>query len=413
MNYNENKVKEGVAKCIGAQNYPIDAEKMTLNFKINYLLNQLKLNENVKANSVHISLNFHPSESGLDDEKLMRIADSYMQKIGFENQPYLVYRHHDAGHPHIHLVSIKVRGDGSRIDMHNIGRNQSETARKEIEKIFGLMPAEGRGQKKGNELQPIAVGKINYGKMQSKKAISTVLSEILPAYRYSSLAELNAVLRQYNVLADRGNQNSRVFKGGGLVYRILDANGKPVGVPIKASDLYNRPTLKFLEERFTDNEHKKRPHKARITNAIDMALAGKKIKLDQLVGHLERQGIHVSLRSNDKGLIYGITYIDHQTKCVFNGSDLGKSYSAKAIQERCQDKIVGQQSVAKPELSLPNGKKSVQQTDEAAKTDTPLMGDKGILDTLFQPENKSDYLPGPLKGKKKKRKKRNNNNNLQ
>jgi hypothetical protein len=35
-------------------------------------------------------------------------------------------------------------------------------------------------------------------------------------------------------------------------------------------------------------------------------------------------------------MIYGLTYVDHKTKCVFNGSDLGKHYSAKGLQERCR-----------------------------------------------------------------------------
>lgn len=41
------------------------------------------------------------------------------------------------------------------------------------------------------------------------------------------------------------------------------------------------------------------------------------------------------LRQNNEGIIYGLTYVDHKTKCVFNGSDLGKQYSANGIQERC------------------------------------------------------------------------------
>ena len=59
-----------------------------------------------------------------------------MEKIGFGEQPYLTYQHFDAGHPHIHIVSVKVRADGSRIDTQNIGRNQSEKARKEIEEVL-------------------------------------------------------------------------------------------------------------------------------------------------------------------------------------------------------------------------------------------------------------------------------------
>jgi len=40
------------------------------------------------------------------------------------------------------------------------------------------------------------------------------------------------------------------------------------------------------------------------------------------------------LRQNDEGRIYGITFVDNQHKVVFNGSDLGKGYGAKAILER-------------------------------------------------------------------------------
>ncbi len=62
LNYNENKVKEGKAECISAVNYPMDMEKLLLNHKLNRLLKQAELNENVTRNSVHISLNFDPKE---------------------------------------------------------------------------------------------------------------------------------------------------------------------------------------------------------------------------------------------------------------------------------------------------------------------------------------------------------------
>lgn len=55
------------------------------------------LNKKAKVNSVHISLNFDPSDK-LNKDGLKDIADTYMQKIGFGEQPYLVYQHNDAGH---------------------------------------------------------------------------------------------------------------------------------------------------------------------------------------------------------------------------------------------------------------------------------------------------------------------------
>ncbi|WP_163408101.1 relaxase/mobilization nuclease domain-containing protein [Flavobacterium ajazii] len=419
FNYNENKVKQGVAECIGEGNYPLDVDKMSDTMKLNRFLKQAALNDNVKRNSVHISLNFDSSENYSKD-KLMEVANLYMEKIGFGEQPYLVYQHHDSGHPHIHITSIKVRADGSRIDMHNIGCNQSETARKEIEKSFGLVVAEGRTKNQNIELQPISKGKVRYGRIQSKKAISNVLSQVLSSYKFASLAELNAVLKQYNILADRGNENSRIFKAKGLVYRILDENGKPIGVPIKASDFYYKPTLKFLEEKFKSNSANQISDIRRVKNAIDMAFLRTEISITDLVKILEKEGINTVFRKNAEGLLYGITYVDHTTKCVFNGSTLGKQYSAKAIQERCA-------SINPTEQKNPNliSKKLHEITFETPKSeivavlfgddfrDNKYVGSSTIMSQLAemitQAEQTANYLPYELRNKKKKRKGQSNN----
>jgi hypothetical protein len=414
FNYNENKVKQNVAVCIGEGNYPVDVDKMNGTMKLNRFLKQLGLNDNVKRNSVHISLNFDSSEINLSKENLMEIANTYMGKIGFGQQPYLVYQHHDAGHPHIHIVSIKVRADGSRIDMQNIGRNQSETARKEIEKSFGLVVAETGIKKQPSELLPIQSGKIHYGQTQSKKAIANVLDAVLSSYKYASLPELNAVLQQYNVYADRGSENSRIFKGNGLVYRILDQNGKPVGVPIKASDFHTKPTLKFLEEKFIANKNKSITHSKRIKNLVDLSLLNQKITLPELSKALEKQGIIIISRTNSEGLIYGITYVDHSTKCVFNGSALGKEYSAKAIQERCGTaiSITLESPFVKTTKMLPSTAK-VATANEATSKETilgnSLVGE--LLEILIEPEYVGNYLPNPLKKRHKKRKRKGQSDN--
>jgi hypothetical protein len=273
--YNENKVKAGVAKCIGAGNYPVAVDKMSDVMKLSRFTKRLELNENAKRNSLHISMNFDPSENH-SKEKMKAIANTYMEKIGFGKQPYLVYQHHDAGHPHLHIVSINIERDGKRIDLNHLGIRKSEPARKEIEELFGLVKAEGRKKKEEFKLQPISMGKVQYGKIESKKALTNIINHVVNEYKYSSLAELNAVLKQYNVLADRGSENSKIFLAKGLVYRILDEQGKPIGVPIKASDFYFKPTLKFLEEKFKDNQIRKTLDKTRVKNAIDRILLRKR-----------------------------------------------------------------------------------------------------------------------------------------
>ena len=98
---------------------------------------------------------------------------------------------------------------------------------------------------------------MQYGKAETKRAITNVLDHVLPTYKYASLAELNAILQQYNVVADRGRESSRIYKSNGLVYRILNSNGEKIGVPIKASLIYSKPTLKNIEARFESNERER------------------------------------------------------------------------------------------------------------------------------------------------------------
>ena len=414
FNYNENKVKEGLARCVGQGNYPLNVDRLSLTMKLNRLLKRAELNQNVKRNSVHISLNFDPSEK-LSDEKMMAIAHSYMERIGFGEQPYLVYKHEDAGHPHIHICSVKVRADGTRIDINNIGKNESEQARKAIEKSFGLVKAENQKQL-FYTLQPVSAQKVQYGKSATKRAIQNVLESILDNYRYTALPELNAILNQYNVHADRGKETSRMYRNGGLVYRVLDPQGNPVGVPIKASLFYNKPTLSFLEEKFKQNKIRKTlAHKTRLKNVIDKVLLRQEnTSLEALVKALYKQGIHTVLRQNEEERLYGITFVDHRTQCVFNGSELGKRYSAKAISERCGLRGVPEpnmHSARKPGMGLQPQHTAAETKDTANDLEqtTPIESKEHIetfLDQLLQVEQVPDYLPYHLKKHRKKKKKR-------
>jgi hypothetical protein len=422
FNYNENKVKEGTAECIGEGNYPLEAAKLTGSMKLNRLLKQNALNENVKRNSVHISLNFDPSESALSNEKMLEIGSEYMQKIGFGNQPYLIYRHYDAGHPHLHLVSVKVREDGTRIDMQNIGRNQSEAARKEIEKVFGLVQAQGKKNTRHELIKPVVLSKIKYGRTESKSAVQSVLDHVLPAYKYKSLSELNAVLGLYNVKADRGEENSRIFKTNGLVYRTLDENGKPVGVPLKSSGFYSKPTLKFLQMKFLQNT-KTATDKKRIANAVDLILLGRSVSLSDLELKLRKEGINMVFRKSSKGQLYGITYVDHTSKCVINGSDLGKPYSAKLIEQRCRLSFENEKEKPIPVLSeISKSNEAVGKEKNKENFFKDLQQDlksldfksaiEKIIEVITKVENDAFYVPNQLKKASKKKRVRRRSNNL-
>jgi hypothetical protein len=178
-------------------------------------------------------------------------------------------------------VSVKVDANGRRIETQNIGRSQSERARKEIENEFCLVKASSKKQQQSEHLKPVLVS-ANYGKVETKRAISNIRSGAVDKYKFTSIPELNAVLNRYNVAADRENEESRTFKKGGLHYRLLNAKGERVGVPIKARDFHQKPTLNYLQNRFEINDQLRQTDKLRIKNAIGFTLYGKRnVTLDR------------------------------------------------------------------------------------------------------------------------------------
>lgn len=400
FNYNENKIEEGKAELIGEGNYPANAYEVHKVSRLKLLLKQLELNANVQRGSVHISLNFDSSESNISKEKLMEIAHSYMEKIGFGSQPYLVYQHHDAGHPHIHIVSVKVKSDGKRIDMQNIGRNQSETARKEIEKAFNLVPAQGRQKEKTLHVKPAKNSVVKYGAAETKKAITAVLNAVIPNYKYATVGELNAVLNLYNVAAVQGSKDSRMFLHKGLAYQVLNDKKQPVGIPLKASSFYIKPTLKNLEIKFAANKTGRNPHLKRVKNAVDLAFMQNRIKtVSDLDRILIQDGIKTVERRNEQGILYGLTYIDHKAKCVFNGSILGKPYTASGIEERCDLKSFSTGTAAGKILDHDELKNKQQHSSFISAGEL-----QKIIDSVLQPEFSTDFVPSQLKRKKKRKK---------
>jgi hypothetical protein len=330
LNYNEKKVKQEKAQLIDAVGYMKEATDLNFYEKLIRLTDLAERNERTKTNTVHISLNFANGDN-IPEDKLNNIAVDYMKGIGFENQPYLVYQHFDAGHPHVHIVTTNIKSDGYRISLHYLGQNESEKARKAIEIKYGLIKAE-KQQKQKPDLKAKALA-ADYGKAETKRVITNVLSHVLHTYKFTSVPELNAVLQGYNLQADRGSKSSRMFAHEGLVYWITDKQGNKVGVPIKASTVYGKPTLKTLEEKFRLNETLRKPLKENLKTIIAQAL---KQSSNRQSFHqaLRAENVQVRFRWNEEGRIYGVTFIDHKNKAVFNGSDLGKEFSANPMNER-------------------------------------------------------------------------------
>lgn len=425
LNYHEQKVNKGVAECLHAENFLLDEHQLKFYDKLNRFKNQIELNTTVQTTLLHASLNFEPSETFSKDE-LIEMATTYMNKIGFGNQPYLVYQHEDAGHPHIHILTTTIKDGCSPIYVHNIGRNQSEKARTEIENEFGLVKASGRNNTHEYQIPTANFEKVIYGKSETKRSIINVLDAVIDQYKYTSLSELNAVLQLGNITADRGKEGGRIHRNAGLVYRVLDNNGNKIGKPIKASSIYSKPTLPKLEAKFPDNRLRRSPRRATLKKEINDILEKSNSMLD-FIAQLKNQKIDTIIRRNDSGFIYGITFVDHKSKCVFNGSDVDKQLSAAAIQQKftfiaaplqtnpvkktaTQTKAPDNKPKQVPATRSKPREFSFEILQQKKKYPNELIKQFDLLKQLLQVEKSFNPTPFDLTRKKKKKKKKRSQN---
>lgn len=398
LNYNENKLKTAEASLLIAAGFPRDTDRLSFKNKLERFEILTRQNKDTRTNTLHIMLNFSRQDQ-LDNDLLKRIAFDYMDRIGFGEQPFLVYQHFDAAHPHLHIATVNIADGGGRIETHNIGKNQSEKARKEIEIQYSLIKAEDQVKETAYMLQPVNLEKVTYGKAPTKAAISAVVREVVDTYKFTSLPEFNAALRQFNVRAYRGAEGTRMYEKGGLVYGILNEQGEPVGLSIKASSIYCSPTLKNLEKRYAPNDTSRRPYGQRLKHLLDKAISTNRNAAD-LKTQLQKQGIRILFRENVQGNVYGFTFIDNATRVVFNGSDLGKAYSAKAFLQRLPPgATTGKEQM---EIVLPGtttkSEPATQKTYPAH--DRPVI--ERMVDILLSSRHEP-HAPGPFRRKKKKR----------
>ncbi|MES2458468.1 MAG: relaxase/mobilization nuclease domain-containing protein [Bacteroidota bacterium] len=396
LHYNEDKVAIGEASLILASGFASEIEKMSLVQKLGRFQHLTMLNAAVKTNALHISLNFDASDN-LDNRKLQQIASEYMERIGFGDQPFLVYRHDDAHHPHIHIVTTNIQRSGERIDIHGIGYRLSEPARKDLEIKYGLVRAEGREISQGQSIRPAI-----YGDKPTKQLISKTVTGVMRQYRYTSFAEYKAILEQFNIKADRGAEHTRMFQTRGLQYAILSDKGEPVGIPIKASAIYCKPTIDELEKRYEKNKEKRKPLKEKLKNELDKMLSRfPYLSKETLEKELSKCGIGAVFRRSEQGQLYGITFIDHRNKTVFNGSDLGKAYSAKALTERFEKAASMRQNQARRQLKPARPKQPEQNI--AVKTYLKTVEPTNFLDIALGKSQTESGIAIPKRRKKRRK----------
>jgi len=327
--YNHQKITAGNAKVLFTNNM---VEPKDGNFSIGICTGSfepyLLANKRTENPVIHISLNPDPKDK-LNDEQFTQIAEEYMQKLGYGNQPFVVFKHEDIGRHHIHIVSVKVDETGKMI-RDNFQHRLSMRICRDLERKYRLVPANEKQKAEGYSLRPVEPKKGNI-----KQQIANIIRPISRSWHFQSFNEYKALLSGYNVhVAEvKGEHRGKLYTG--IVYAALNKKGEVYGTPIKSSKFGKQTGSEAIQKRIQKSKEaiKTRNLKEKPKAAISKALNSCKNKKDFEKQLLKNQ-ISVLFRENESGRIYGVTFIDHRQKFVFNGSRLGKEFSANVFQQK-------------------------------------------------------------------------------
>ena len=274
-----------------------------------------------KKTVFHCSLNPHPDEK-LSEEQLVQIAKEYMEALGYGKQPYIVFKHNDIAREHIHIVSLRVDGEGKKIN-DRFEKRRSKQITDALEKKFGLIPSSKVVNKTVEETP-----KIDTTQRNIKEQVANVVRMVLKHYHFCSLGELNAILSAYNLAIEEVKTEFRGRKYDGLVYVPTDDKGGKRSTPINASDIGRGVGYTAVLNKMQKSKQAIKPLRSIIRNKVLQTMRTSPKTEEELRQRLEEQSLRVFIRKNESGRIYGITFIDDKEGVALNGSRLGKGYAA-------------------------------------------------------------------------------------
>lgn len=320
--YNGEKINEARGRILGSNKVviPPDGHARIAQMVEDFKSFMPKMGRTKKP-VLHISLNPHPDDR-LTDQDFEILAREYLDKLGFGDQPYVIYKHEDIDRHHIHIVTVNVNEHGKRLNQAFLFR-RSKAITNELEQKYNLHKAQREKVSPDTPIKKLdPLGDI-------KRQVQNTVKLVGMRYRFQTLGEYNAVLSLYNIRCEPtdGKVNGREYHG--LVYFAMNDNGDTVSTPLKASRLGKFASRAAVEGHF---ERSKDSVDVKSTKRMVASVMAQSSDKDDFITRLNAKGIDLVLRYNEEGRIYGATFVDHNTHTVLNGSRLGKEFSANAFE---------------------------------------------------------------------------------
>ena len=383
----------------------------------------IALNSHVKKPVIHTSLNPSPKDI-LSEEQMTVLAQEFMEKFGYGNQPYVVWLHQDINRKHMHIVSVRINEKGEKID-HNREAIRAQNICRDMEVKYGLHPTLGEH----GERELLSLQKVDYPKGDVKAQVKHTARTLLECYNCHSLAEYNTLLNLYNVTVYevRGSVDGKEYHG--IMYGALDDDGQQVGTPFKSSKFGKAFGYEALQKKFTASTEKVKKNDLTERARQEIIKAMQNIGTKEVFAkRLKEADIEVVYRINPERRLYGITFIDHTTRTVFNGSRMGKAFSANVFNELFNNPDADRERLIPQPEQAPSRQEREARAEERQEgaeyrqqenqshqqsefsdslIDTSALGAVDIFSVLMEDDHTHEYIDPAFRfGRKKKKKRR-------
>lgn len=249
--YNQKKVDKGEAIILETNLSSGSVVNQTKEFNI---VRQQK--PNLSKAVYHTSLNLPYQDSNiLSDENFSNLARDYLEGMGFDENQYVIYKHFDQEHSHIHIVANRVKFSGDVVsDSQDYKR--SETLVRKLEQKYNL--TELVEKKLSNVLTQGEIEKcLRTGNIPERLELQNIITEIL--IQRVTLNEFIEQLKKQKVKTKLNQSATGTISGISFEFKETTYKGSKVHRSLS----WNNITKKLI------NNEQKRDHNAISTNFIE------------------------------------------------------------------------------------------------------------------------------------------------
>ena len=313
VQYNDKKVEKGTGELMLMKNFPSFINENNSQEEVRNYLKSISKNEKVKKPQFHavISTKFQQHSK----EELTKVAEDFMQEMGYGKQPFIVVFHNDTENNHVHIVSTRVDKSTGKKFNDSYEKLKAQKAMINVkERIYGN---------------------------NNKEIINRLLN-----YNISSLKQLEILMERngFKVVKGKNDENALDILKNGVREKTINGNqlnfsttkndsrAKQIKAILnKYKELYSNKVFKVEDRRHLEKMLPKEKQKENWKPKIEFESELQK-KLREVFG------IDVVFHHKDELYPFGYSLIDHKTETIYKGSNILKMNNLFEFTSEVMDK---------------------------------------------------------------------------